>query len=75
MIAAARPRWVICGQDPSEECISECEQASDFKPEFAELARAAYQHKGRRAGLRRRIEERFRAEITEETPSAPGEPA
>jgi hypothetical protein len=49
-----------------EERMRRYEGAADFGAEFAELARAAYEHRGRRAAIRRRIDERLRAEIVGE---------
>jgi hypothetical protein len=61
--------WMI------EERLRQCERAGDFGAEFVELARSAYEHRGRRSALRRRIDERLRAEIIGEESDVGGEPA
>jgi hypothetical protein len=58
-----------------EERIRHCERTGDFGADVGELARSAYEHRGRRSALRRRIDERLRAEIIGEESDVGGEPA
>ena len=48
------------------ERLRECERSGDFGSEFVELSRSMYKDNDRRAAIKRRINERLRAEIVEE---------
>jgi hypothetical protein len=52
--------WTIANR------LRECEQSGDFGAEFVEQSRSMYRTNDRRAAIKRRINERLRAEIVEE---------
>jgi hypothetical protein len=56
-----------------EDEIRLCERAGDFGPRFVELARSVYEQNDRRAGVKRRINERLGSETMEEKSHAAGD--
>jgi hypothetical protein len=49
-----------------EDELRECERAGDFGPRFIELSQSDYETNGRRAAVKRRINEQLGSEIIEE---------